>query len=72
MLFGLMNPDKSTIVGLANSWCLYMFIAALVNFISAFLQKFTFGVVGENITLSVRNALYESIIKKNIGWFDLK
>ena len=72
MLFVLMLPNKEQLREESDEWCLYMFIAAIVNFLTGFLQKFLFGIVGENITLSVRSALYQSILKKNLGWFDLK
>jgi len=35
-----------------------------------FINKYFFGVLGENVTLKIRQDLYESIIRKNIGWFD--
>lgn len=69
-LFTFMIPDKQLLREGANAWCLYMFIAALVAFGNGFIHKFVFGVVGENITLNMRRALYYSIIKKHIGWFD--
>jgi ATP-binding cassette subfamily B (MDR/TAP) protein 1 len=56
----------------ADRWCLWMFIAAVISFITAFSQKFSFGIVGENITMNIRYKLYAQILKKNIGWFDLR
>jgi len=29
------------------------------------------GTLGENVTLGVRSHLYDNILRKNIGWFDL-
>lgn len=49
-----------------------MFIVALVAFAGAFTQRFSFGIVGENITLNIRKAMYESILKKHIGFHDSK
>lgn len=54
----------------AWEWCLYMFICALIDLVAVFCSKFSFGVIGENITLNVRFSLYSAILKKNIGWFD--
>ena len=56
----------------ADFWILMMFIAALVNLCTAFVQKFSFGIVGENITINMRHKLYEAILKKSVGWFDLR
>ncbi len=37
-----------------------------------FINKFSFGVIGENVTLKIRMELYERILRKDIGWFDNK
>ena len=47
-----------------------MFIVSLASFINVFFVKFLFGIVGENLTLRMRHALYEAFLKKHIGWFD--
>ena len=73
MLFSLMiSYDLEQMRSDSRRWCLYMFICAVVCFITTFTQKFCFGVVGENITLNVRNQLYQALLKKNIGWFDAR
>jgi len=53
-------------------WPFYLFIASLVSFFTGFTKIYSFGVVGENITLNMRRALYAAIVKKNIGWFDAR
>jgi len=73
MLFSLMiSWDLEQMRSDSRRWCLYMFICAVVCFITTFTQKFCFGVVGENITLHVRHQLYQSLLKKHIGWFDAR
>ena len=37
-----------------------------------FLQKFTFSLLSEKVTYNMRFTLYDSILGKNIGWFDLR
>lgn len=54
----------------SNIWCLAMFICCLVSFVTGFTQKFLFGVIGENITINIREKLYGALVKKSIGWFD--
>jgi len=56
----------------ANYYCLLMFILALGMFSFAFIQKFTFGYISENVTLKVRKELYSKILNLHIGWFDEK
>jgi len=41
-------------------------------FIGTFGGKLCSGILGENVTLKIRQVLYLSILKKNIGWFDHK
>jgi ABC-type multidrug transport system fused ATPase/permease subunit len=69
MLFTYMG-DPAKIREDSDFWCLWMLIAAIIAFITGFTQKFGFGVVGENVTMNVRHALYQAIVKKDIGWFD--
>jgi ABC-type multidrug transport system fused ATPase/permease subunit len=47
-----------------------MFGLAGCAFITGFAQKFSFGVIGENVTLNIRKRLYKSIVSKHAGWFD--
>jgi len=56
----------------ANHWCLMMTVIAIANFFSAFIHKFSFGVIGENVALNIRKKLYSSILEKDVGWFDDK
>ena len=49
-----------------------MFFCAITAGIAAFFAIYSFGVMGENVTLRIRDELYSSIIRKNIGWFDDK
>ena len=52
--------------------CLGLFLLCVGAFTFGFIQITSFGVIGENVTLIMRKALYSSILSKNIGWFDLK
>ena len=47
-----------------------MLIFSVCSFIASFSQKFSFGVIGENVTLNIRRTLYRRIIEKHQGWFD--
>jgi ABC-type multidrug transport system fused ATPase/permease subunit len=56
----------------SNLYCLGMFLLCIGAFAFSFLQMVSFGIIGENVTLVMRKALYSSILSKNIGWFDSK
>lgn len=51
-------------------YCVYMVIIALVNGIGSFTQKYSFGTLGNNVTMKIRTILYSKILQQNIGWFD--
>lgn len=49
-----------------------MFLAATLAFFTGTLRIVSFGVIAENVTLQIRRLLYQSIIRKHVGWFDEK
>jgi ABC-type multidrug transport system fused ATPase/permease subunit len=51
-------------------WLLFMVGGAVLSFFLNLVSKFAFGRVGENITLRVRQTLYEAILVKQVGWHD--
>ena len=42
-----------------------------LTFVTYMLKSYLFMVLGENVTIKVREVLYKAILEKNIGWFDL-
>ena len=72
MLFSLMIPNKDAMRDETDKWCLGMFLCSVGSFLTGFLQKFMFGMIGENITYHIRQSLYAALLKKHIGWFDFK
>ena len=56
----------------SNFYCLMMLILAIVSFGTATTQKFSFGYIGENVTMKIRKQLYSKILSKHMGWFDEK
>jgi hypothetical protein len=51
-------------------YVLLMFIESIIVYTNIFFYRYTFGIVGSNIIKNVRKNLYNSILEKNIGWFD--
>lgn len=55
-----------------NVWT-WAFIGLVIGIgLSTFVQKLCFGFGGDNLTLKLRIKLFESILRKHIGWFDNK
>jgi len=66
------KDPKETLEEESNHYCMIMAFLAFGSFVATFMQKYCFTLLGENVTLGVRCLLYENILMKNIGWFDLR
>jgi ATP-binding cassette subfamily B (MDR/TAP) protein 1 len=54
---------------------LYSIIMVLVAFgagVASMIQKLSFGLLGENTTFEIRKKMYNTLMRKNIGWYDNK
>ncbi len=66
MLFVLMDVgDYDEMRRQSNFWCGLMLIFACFAFLTGFGQKFSFGLIGENVTTNIRKMLYRKIIEKH-------
>lgn len=55
-----------------DKWSL-IFLGLVIGIgLSTFVQKVCFGIGGDNLTLRLRIKLFESILRKHVGWFDDK
>ena len=72
ILFNLMNiqNDLDNVYEENNFWCLILTILAAGTIFTSFTQKYGFGYTAQNMIKVVRADLYESIIKKQVAWFD--
>jgi ABC-type multidrug transport system fused ATPase/permease subunit len=55
-----------------NVYVIWMGGFAVATFLSMFIQKLFFSRLSEQVTYHMRYTLYDSILSKNIGWFDLR
>jgi ATP-binding cassette subfamily B (MDR/TAP) protein 1 len=53
-----------------DKWVYCLIGCAAAQLLFGFVSKHFFGTLGENVTLQIRKDLYNSILRKNIGWFD--
>ena len=67
ILFPGMNMEDEV-----KFYCLLMAIFAVVAFASMFVQKYYFLRSSELVTYHMRYSIYDAILGKNIGWFDLR
>lgn len=52
--------------------CLYLALISVGIWLATFVQKKSFYYLSEQVTQKIRHVLYDKILQKNIGWFDLK
>lgn len=51
-------------------WVVAMALISIYAGINMFFYKYSFGIVGQGLTKSIRAVTYERIIRKHIGWYD--
>ena len=72
LLFAMFEPDDDKLWDDVKLYSMSMFLLGLGVMVFGFLQKFFFGIVSENVTKSVRMELYGQIMRKHVGWYDIK
>lgn len=73
MVFVLMiDPTDPEFLKLRNFWVSMFAVLTVGIFFSSFIQKLSFGYCSENLIKTIRIKLFESILYKDIGWFDNK
>eukprot|EP01133_Synstelium_polycarpum_P018363 gene18363-21975_t len=65
------DPDKNDIQRRAAIMALYFLLLAAGSGIANFFQVFSFTYIGEKLTYLLRRHSFRSIIRQDIGWFDL-
>ena len=69
---GVLLSTKEFFIQAISYWSLVISLLGVAQFVMSTIQKLSFGNIGENATKLVRAGLYESIVRKNMGWFDDK
>lgn len=49
---------------------IYILIMAGVLWVGYMGKDYIFSFLGQNVTMKIRQLIYDSILQKNIGWFD--
>ncbi len=62
--------DVRTVIESIIEWVIWMIISAVIIFVAKAISAICFAFVGEKITQGVRMNLYDSILRKNLGWHD--
>ncbi|XP_066148570.1 multidrug resistance protein homolog 49-like [Euwallacea fornicatus] len=72
ILGALSNTNNEELREDANNYCLYFLYLGIASGIAMFFQIYGFGYAGEKLTCRLRNMLFSSILRQEIGWFDRK
>ena len=70
LLFALFKPHDELMHDV-KLYCVLMVVLSAGAFLFGFMQKYLFGIIGENIIKSVRLLMYRNVTRRHIGWFDL-
>mmetsp|Transcript_8767 Transcript_8767/g.6510 ORF Transcript_8767/g.6510 Transcript_8767/m.6510 type:complete len:132 (+) Transcript_8767:2004-2399(+) len=65
-LFAMSQPDTEVMKSETWRWCLWLFLLSIASFFAIWIVRFSFGVVGENITLNMRTTMYREVLKKSV------
>lgn len=74
-IFGMLTlpADKySTATEVMNEWVIWLAILCAIMFVAATVRGVFFGYVGETITLNMRSDVYNSVMRKHMGWHDIR
>jgi len=70
--FGMYVPDDVGVKETVDPFTRGMFLLAILMFFFKTLQRLSFNLVGENMTIQIRKALYLTFLRKHVGWHDDK
>jgi len=71
-VFGLAGPGEEEITTSANRIAWLFLILSVVMSLAMFYRIRLFGILSENLTMTIRKDLFASILSKPMGWFDKK
>lgn len=72
-VFGMLFLDprkRDTASEVMNPWAGYLAIIAVGMLFAVTIKQIMFGYVGENITMNIRRDVYQSVMRKHMGWHD--
>ena len=72
LIFIMMNPDSPTYIPDRNFYVGMFVLLACGAGLTTFFARYLFCYAGENLTLTTRKLLFESIVHKHLWWFDDK
>ena len=64
------QAEQRNVLEAIKYWIMFMFGLSIMIWITKAMSMIFFSKVGHNITKSVRQELYQSVLRKNIGWHD--
>mmetsp|Transcript_50139 Transcript_50139/g.68509 ORF Transcript_50139/g.68509 Transcript_50139/m.68509 type:complete len:141 (-) Transcript_50139:523-945(-) len=67
-----MLPDNEEAAQMVFWNCLWLFCYSIFHYLMNYISRSMFGYVTENMTKSLRTEFYSSVLKKAIGWHELR
>ncbi|KAF5286694.1 hypothetical protein FQA39_LY16177 [Lamprigera yunnana] len=77
ILFGdilgvLGNPDDDKVREESNIFIILFVVVGIITGIATLLQIYMFGIAGEKLTMRLRQLMFTTMLKQEIGWYDDK
>ncbi|KAL3285401.1 hypothetical protein HHI36_019505 [Cryptolaemus montrouzieri] len=66
------NENVDELREATESICIFFIVLGFVTGLGYLIQIYAFGVAGENLTFRVRNLMFSTMLKQEMGWFDRK
>ena len=70
MLFSMMSTNTNDIKSGVDKYAGLIMMMAVIAFVSINIQRYSFGMLSQNMIRKLRAELYLNILRKQIGWFD--
>ncbi|XP_070388690.1 phosphatidylcholine translocator ABCB4-like isoform X2 [Dermacentor albipictus] len=70
MFQGLSAGSPESIKSIALFYCFLFLLVGVVTGVLAFVQTFTFSVVGENLTRRLRSMTFSAMMKQDLAWYE--
>jgi ABC-type multidrug transport system fused ATPase/permease subunit len=71
-MLGLTAANHGNAIRVMGKWVIVLLCGTIYIFIVTALKNSAFGYVSENITMNMRRDVYTSVLRKHMGWHDVR
>lgn len=71
-MLGLTSENHAHAISIMHKWVVCLAIFSAYTFVVSLLKSLSFGIVSENLTENMRRDVYQSVLRKHMGWHDIR